>query len=111
MTLGASASGAVNEDAGHRLAGGAEEVRPVFQGRIALANQPPPGLMSECSGLECLAGSLVSQLECRQAAQRVVHESQQLLRASRLASFKGGPHCGGVAHGPRPVPSGGGNYT
>jgi hypothetical protein len=77
MPNGAFAAGAINENAAHRLGGGAEEMRAILKGRGITAAQPQPGLVDEGGGLERMAGRFVGHLLRRQTAEFFVNDGEK----------------------------------
>src|SRR5213592_4752570 len=62
MTFGVFPPGAVDQNAAHRLGGGAEEMFAILERRSLIANQAQPGFVHQRSGLERLPWSFPSNL-------------------------------------------------
>jgi len=86
---GLFAAGAVDENAAHRLGGGAEEVGFVAPLLMLRAGEANPRLMNQCRGLQCLAGLLVRHANRRQLPQFLVNQRQQLMSGSGISFING----------------------
>jgi len=95
---GALASGAVDEDAAHRLGGGGEEVGAVLPVGLGVGAQPEPGLVDEGGGLECLAGRFAGHLLGSHLTQLGVDELEQTMGRVGVAVADRGEDLGHVTH-------------
>jgi hypothetical protein len=93
------ATGAVDQDAAHRLGGSGEEVAaPAPVGRLPFADQPEVRLVDQGGRLEGLAGLLLDQPGGGQFPQLVVDQGQQLARRLRVALLDRRENAGDVVH-------------
>jgi hypothetical protein len=76
----------LDQNAAHRFRGGAEKVRAVLPGPVAVLHQPQPGLMHQCRRLKRLAGQLIGHSRARQPPQFSIHQRQQLFGCPFLAT-------------------------
>ena len=84
--LGLLAAGVFDENPPHRFGGGGEEMpAAVPAAGLFGIDQPEPGFMNQGSGLQCLAGLLLSQFVRRQLPQLLVHQRQELAGGVRVA--------------------------
>jgi hypothetical protein len=96
---GVFAAGLVNEDAAHRFGGRGEKVATAVPGLGLLrVHEPQIRLVNQCRGLQSLARLLLIQLRCRQLAQLVVNQRQELLSGVRVALLDSGQYSGDLGH-------------
>jgi hypothetical protein len=74
---------------------------PVLFGPVA--DQAKASLVNQGSRFQRLPLFLLIQPTCRQPAQLVVHERQQLRRRARIPGLDGANDLGDVAHGAGPI--------
>ncbi len=95
---GALSASVINENAAHRLGRGGKEVSAVLEFRIFLADQPHPGLVNQCSGLQRLPSRFVRHSMSSELAQFLVNQREQLVCRLGIALLNGIQDVRDVAH-------------
>jgi hypothetical protein len=93
------AAGAFDEDTAHRLGRRGEEV-PATIPVLGLVNvyQPQIGLVDQSSGLEGLAGLLLSEPLGRELAEFIIDQREQPVGGTRIALLDGRDNSRDFAH-------------
>src|SRR5437868_3337969 len=82
----------------HSLRCRGKEMPPAIPIPLTASDQPQPGFMHQCGGLQSLTRRLIRQLVRRQLAQLVVDQRQQFLGGFGIAVMGSPEYARQVAH-------------
>jgi len=99
MTLPVPTSGAINQNAPHRLSGGTEEMTPSLPFGLFGSTQLEPGLVDKGGGLERLSRGLPGQLGGSEFSQLIINQGKKPFGCLLVACIHRLQDLGDLAHG------------